>query len=1837
MIGNAKRKGYVYQDILSAFIVAKEIYNGEFYSEFLFDVKKTEKDVSDKFDDISVFKKDYSIFYQIKYSDEFNAHKLTKSDFSQKKKYDLALQTLYESWKALKNRTNNFKICLAWSLPEANDDIQNYITYIDGNTLFPNSRCFKFDIDKIWPNEDIAAKWRSLKNYVKKKCISKESFSTFLDQLIIEINLPKTSLLENFKGEIDSYYLKLLKDIGIGQYPNNRQLPEECAYKLCNYIRAKAAKGEKAKIKCDEILSYLHIITDFGGIKENFPIDKNIIAKTPERVSQIKNILNTESKVLIVGDPGSGKSWFIDNLEQEVKNNYIIIKHYCYTDLTDSLLKERITSNIFFGSLLAQLNKLKFVNFNKLPNKYASNLENLNKVLDSVNQPLLIVIDGLDHIYRIFEQNASEIREDEIQIIEAISKINITNYRIRIIVLSQSISQLNILSDFYKFKLPKVNEKYIKTLLPKYQINNFTIDNETLSQKINAKAEGNPLFISYILKECKKNNSKNTFDWIENIPNYDYNLKAYYSYIISKFNNSLDISMVLCCIDYSVTRKELEEITKKGDYVKEQLQALAPILHNTHGYGYSIYHESYKRYILEEVEKKNISIKQAVLPNLIAWLENKGFYSNIKAYSFLLLYYIENHDYQKIEHYISLDFLYKSLSNLFPIQTIEKNHKLLLQAINYIKKLDKEIILIQQTQAITIFEELTDDTIGAFLLASKEVNSEDSVYNFLYPNEELTFDVSTTLKILKYLCLHGFSNINWNILYDYKTKKQKEDVGCIITQLLNQERYTQINNFINSNIEIETNAEFWLDVFDNFEWYYLIIDSSIITKCPSIIKAYYRYLYPSESFHDLLEMILKNKYFSDKAQAVKIFMQLFWSVRHTQEKTIEDEIKQITERFWFRNWIIFVIKIIKLSQRAYSYEELINTFSLLCKDVDPFKGKPRACDLHLLENLIQKTYYLGLRLCKNNLKVTIKIFDILEKVTETQTTFENIPSGPLTKLKYLEMKTFYLHENSIKEYPTIEEIYITNSFYHASAEQFFFYSYLLSKQHNYDESNKYYSEGIKSLLGIRFHKDYSLTDLLFSSLEYQKYTNSLSKDFFFKLERLSYLMQYHTDRRDVGDYPDDWFVFFNQLYPEDSIKYLIYQTIHSDMVYGYFEYAFKIFLENDYAIKKPTLWFLLWLSLPIMESEQIITLGFQLRDKIDLRLQPFFDEWMKNRVTIHQNSESPSFSQEIIEKYKTVYNIELKGDSSLNNLETITINKKNTEPFSDLSFDGSLNYLKTMDHEKRYDLINLQKYIITLSDFKQKKQIIIEIAKKFAYQYLDDIEIIFENSSNEYIFFNIALFVYTNSGGFEVLTNFNFLKNAYVINQHKTLEYLKEILSTYIVDHFISYKLSSNLIIALIKLELPKNEIQILFEILDTSITNRFPDAQYNNFKEKYYLNLENYSYEELIITLLLSRLKTFTGEKNRNILLGIQYIALTTPGLLLKPYSYIFSLPQLLLPSQRAVLLQLFFDSVPMILISNEFKNLLKSNYPTQFFLEDFYIRKICNSESKLLPCLPNRFAYSSHEKDEKLLIFLNDKYKLLVKDFGVIEGFYNEYQKFREELSEKYQKYSMILERIFAPIVNCQDVVYQIINQRLYERFDYLEKENTFNTDMLRFFINESIQNITSLSKRPDFLPYPETIDNNRKNIRTYFDNNWVLLCAIEKQYISIDNNKKYAIYSKIRVVSYEPYEPYEQPVIEKNNHEEIDKNNIFLLSGFLVNKMSLKYNNDIFTGYYYEKNGKIVAKCITWKENYMGSVSEGFEIPTFEGSALLVKKEFLDEIETFYDKRLVLLQEMDDPCSF
>lgn len=245
---DAAHKGYMYQDILSAYFVAHEIALGNLDSTFIFDKKKTPQDVPDKFDDITIYRKNETSFYQVKYSDSENEHCLEKKDFSTVKKHDLALWNLFASWKELKSENSKFYVLLSWKTPKDSDKILDVIEKDEvTKAIFSGAICYKFNIDKLWPLENgVISSWKTLKS--KSSQIDRDEFKKFLNSLSIQINLPKLSYLltEGLEKELCNE----IENIGIGIYPNDRLNIEDVANSFWTYVIQERSKNSAIKISC---------------------------------------------------------------------------------------------------------------------------------------------------------------------------------------------------------------------------------------------------------------------------------------------------------------------------------------------------------------------------------------------------------------------------------------------------------------------------------------------------------------------------------------------------------------------------------------------------------------------------------------------------------------------------------------------------------------------------------------------------------------------------------------------------------------------------------------------------------------------------------------------------------------------------------------------------------------------------------------------------------------------------------------------------------------------------------------------------------------------------------------------------------------------------------------------------------------------------------------------------------------------------------------------------------------------------------------------------------------------------------------------------------------------------------------------------------------------------------------------------------------------------------------------------------------------------------------------------------------------------------------------------
>ena len=348
---NKAHEGYEYQDLLTIHFVLNEILN-DFKSEFIIDKKENS---FDKFDDLTIIRNGKIFKKQIKYSQN---HIIEKSNLSSKGTYELALDLLYHSWLNHSDKKNicDYRLCLAWDEPT--DELTQILQPIANDSTFVNyfdSKTFRVNLDLFWKEGKTPLK--SWKRFNKEgKNIDRNSFKDFCSILTIELKLPKFSLNFDSPDALENIVINQVEQIGIGIYPNDSIDKINFILRLMHIIKRKRVDGSKLNI--DYIFDTFKIKTDYGSIKQTFPInyDENIYSKT--KLKDLYNSILENKTSILTGEPGSGKSWLVNNLIDYLNvNNVSVVKHYCYTDLEDEFQKERIKLDVFYGNLISEIIK----------------------------------------------------------------------------------------------------------------------------------------------------------------------------------------------------------------------------------------------------------------------------------------------------------------------------------------------------------------------------------------------------------------------------------------------------------------------------------------------------------------------------------------------------------------------------------------------------------------------------------------------------------------------------------------------------------------------------------------------------------------------------------------------------------------------------------------------------------------------------------------------------------------------------------------------------------------------------------------------------------------------------------------------------------------------------------------------------------------------------------------------------------------------------------------------------------------------------------------------------------------------------------------------------------------------------------------------------------------------------------------------------------------------------------------------------------------------------------------------------------------------------------------
>ena len=415
-------EGYEYQDYFTVSIILQLMIQ-QIDAELIID----RKDFSgDKFDDLKLKMSNGNIEFQIKYSDDESSHKLTKDDLANGNGHDTALCDLFASWKMRKESENDtqIKLCLAWNMPTDDDPITEYLKPIQEQFLPFSVVAYSFDGDVFWPAEKLPPKgWRKFNTAIKLGLIDREAFLAFCNELTIILEMPKASLDLKNPGALENVIIRQTEKLGVGIYPNDALNVEDIIYKLATEVKHSRAIGNR--LYTNILVGRLGLIKDYGKFDQRFPVDSAHQIILGDEIEKLHRVILDSKRVIISGNPGSGKSWFVDEyIDKLTREDSKVIHYNCFHSLQDTNSLDRIRVTSLYGNLVSQIVEQcpeLVVHKNTI---FGANKAELENLLCFIEEEFYLVVDGLDHIAREYELNKDFISRSEIEIISELLEID---------------------------------------------------------------------------------------------------------------------------------------------------------------------------------------------------------------------------------------------------------------------------------------------------------------------------------------------------------------------------------------------------------------------------------------------------------------------------------------------------------------------------------------------------------------------------------------------------------------------------------------------------------------------------------------------------------------------------------------------------------------------------------------------------------------------------------------------------------------------------------------------------------------------------------------------------------------------------------------------------------------------------------------------------------------------------------------------------------------------------------------------------------------------------------------------------------------------------------------------------------------------------------------------------------------------------------------------------------------------------------------------------------------------------------------------------------------------
>lgn len=1747
-------KGYEYQDLLTAYFIISDLLNDN-YSEYKIDIKEFE---GDKFDDLTIINNQV-IKRQIKYSEDKT---VTKEDFSSKN-YDLALDVLYTSWGKMNfDKKVTMKILLAWDY-DGLDFLEEIGQSEDFDPL--KVRQFRINIDKIWdvnklkPNQS----WRRLRNHIKD--VSRNDFNTFLENLTIELCLPKASLDIIEKGELEKITVERLIKFGVGTYPNHSKSPDDILLKLMNIV--KNARANQKILKTEQIISSLGLIVGYGNIEQLFPIDFSANIYDENTLHDFYEHIYKNSKTVLFGEPGSGKSWFITNFINFLKSkNILFARHYCYTKLDDIFYTDRVTSDIFMANLINDIMLACPQMKNRKKSKFGVNELELQSLFDSIEEDIILIVDGLDHIERIKSSHENVIGSNKSDILEIIKRVKLPK-NIKMVIVSQPIPEVLELSE-KNFVITEMKKWDINEVSAYLKIRNVKVFGEKLPQALDEyifnKSSGNPLYVTYLVNEIIKENPSNGWEsFLDSIPDYNDDLKNYYDYLLGLIEEDHKVVYVLSGASFYLSIEELKSITGLGMYVKKRINALRSILKEsvTNG-GFAIYHESFRRYILELLESNELSIYDSIYKDLILWLEKLDVYKNIKAFNNLFRLLYESKQYNSLLDYASLEFVSECLFSGYGLEAIKRNLDFVVKAASKIKSFEHLLILSELSNILSSLKYVLDTYEDKYLSCIGNIHGFQWLSELLIYEEKMNMSLMTGLKIC-YLCSRNLVTPPWGMYIDelYKYNESSNE--------FEKDEIESLKYIIAASIDMDKNQE---------EIIRAITDSKNATFKKIMLEEYthkdkFAELVSYLSEQKLMDQWLKTIYGIEEVKLDSAYIGNIFYTLKTVDSIYKDDaenkakylvlnaskimcefpnetekfIKEIEDLSWFHNWIFFILKTSVFDEQYKGNgKELIKLYAKLISVTEVAQQGIRTVDLFGLRNEIYSTIQKPLKnlsLCKADWEVILSI--IVKSSNDTMATLQNAMMGPLTTDKMFELVTEISNNDNyeiiLNYFGEVIKEQETRRVHTDLANYYMQKSIFLNKIKRQSQEITEFKNSIRMIMSYGNHKDMTLSRLMNGVDEIYNIDGEKGREFIMRLESLAKAVVNQTDGRGTSDYYNEWALLLCRYEPEMALKKLI---IDSEVYKCSWinESMLETLLINWSNFESPYIINALFKTLPNSNGtnfiKEYLNNIYVLSNKKEILLSrnSIFD--LLSKFNFEDNMYG--VDESIIKPLDCLcsnYNISCKlkkiDKYEKDPSESACIFEKNSsnhnENFEEKDINQVLEHIKTFGYSKELEII-INTYFLNQKNLSIEVKNFIRNLESFAFDnavsrtYTKTQEMIIKLGDNNKIvptiraYLNLGIYLTKKDGWYKAYLGYEFFEKAYNLD--------KELAINGYFEHFLcipkAFESIDGISDTIIKMLSITNDYQeqvielccLLYSIIEFRLSCR-EGIDWNRIKEEFY----EYTNEELLYSTLLARLRYGVKGIHDSIFSSLEILLKQREEriIFVKPFKRILKNYNKYVNLDIVMLIQLV-NAIYSSSEKEEFGLLELNNYLCINEDENvgFLLKYLLNikmeyyNEKKDLVYKQdgNDYIVSQFEVIDKRCIWLKsrgisiDKY-ILDFFYGTLNGDY------LKALGEIYfdKESSLLMDNIQIHsdfLQSLGNAVIDTLHNKPFQ-FKFLSQLRRFRAeeyfyDLLRedIFLLNAINNSTII--RPTDIPLPSKVKNSNSSV---IEANWIRLAYIEREY--------------------------------------------------------------------------------------------------------------------------------------